>query len=234
MHHHYHYHCSYYHHNNIYQELTDRNVKVHKFATAKQLERRLAAILDEEEDREARALAEADRWARWQGLLRGKRTAHARAKRRAEAELKSALDAAGSVYVFGSGGFSEFAAEPPDEYYQGKFKLEHWQLLKEMWSRRVTPVLEVGVTFDESATASAAVAVKPVLVSPRQGQQPDADSVITDSVVSSDGVTEAVVPAQSEYYYDPERDPTTSPFRELAAGTALIRSVASLLAFVRH
>jgi hypothetical protein len=202
---------------------------VHKFATAKQLERRLAAILDEEEDREARALAEADRWARWQALLRGKRTAHARAKRRAEAELKSALDAAGSVYVFGAGGFSEFAAEPPPEFHQGKFKLEHWELLKEMWSRRVTPVLEVGVTLE-----SVAVIDKPALASPRQGLQPDADSVITDSVMSSsasasgsgsgsNGVTETVAQqAQSEYYYDPERDPTTSPFRNLAAGTVFI------------
>jgi hypothetical protein len=207
-----------------HQELTDRNVKVHKFATAKQLERRLAAILDEEEDREVRALAEADRWARWQALLRGKRTAHARAKRRAEAELKSALDAAGSVYVFGAGGFSEFAAEPPTDFKQGKFKVEHWELLKEMWSRRVTPVLEVGVTLEDVTAVD-----KPALASPRQGLQPDADSVITDSVVSSSAsgsgsgsndVTETVAQqAQSEYYYDPERDPTTSPFRNLAAGT---------------
>eukprot|EP00953_Heterococcus_sp_UTEX-ZZ885_P027104 14588-Heterococcus_DN1.PRE.4 len=218
-----------------HQELTDRNVKVHKFATAKQLERRLAAILDEEDDREVRALAEADRWARWQALLRGKRTAHARAKRRAEAELKSALDAAGSVYVFGAGGFSEFAAEPPPDFKQGRFRVEHWDLLKEMWSRRVTPVLEVGVTLEDVTAVD-----KPALASPRQGQQPDADSVITDSVVSSgasvsgsgsgsNDVTETGAQAvQSEYYYDPERDPTTSPFRNLAAAayTAAVTTAA--------
>ncbi|KAG5180101.1 hypothetical protein JKP88DRAFT_166963 [Tribonema minus] len=204
---------------NVKKELADRGIKIPKLATHGQLVRKLERILDEEEEREARALAEAERWGRWQALLRGKRAAHRRAKLRAEAELKTALDAAGSVYVFGTGAYREFAADPPREAFQGRYRYQHWDLLKELWGRRVAPTPEVGTTLPAAAAAAAAAAAG--------GSAADGSSAAASSASSSGsgGVQRSACALDSQkFYYDPERDATTSPFRELSAG----RSTAGL------
>jgi hypothetical protein len=59
----------------------------------------LEVILEEEEEKEKLALAEADRWRRWQAIITSKNKYIAKAKRRADVELRSALDTAGQVYV---------------------------------------------------------------------------------------------------------------------------------------
>ncbi|CAN0393233.1 unnamed protein product, partial [Scytosiphon promiscuus] len=97
---------------NVKKELTDRGVKIPKITTTRMLYSLLEQILDAEEDRERRAIAEAERWAKWQLLLKDKRRAYEKAQRRTKSELKAALDTGGSVWIFGTGPFGEFTAPP--------------------------------------------------------------------------------------------------------------------------
>ncbi len=87
----------------VKKELTDRGVDVPKFASRKKLERILEKCLDEEEEQERRAMAEAERWRTWRAILDQKNEYIKHARRRAQIELCKALDAAGQIYVFGRG-----------------------------------------------------------------------------------------------------------------------------------
>ena len=80
--------------------------------------------------RERRAIAEAERWGKWQLLLKAKQRAYEKAKRRSKTELKSALDAGGSVWVFGTGPFGEFTAPAPTVLKQGDHKFEHYDVIR--------------------------------------------------------------------------------------------------------
>lgn len=75
-------------------------------------------------------MAEADRWARWQMLLKNKRRASEKARRRSTTELKAALDAGGSVWVFGAGPFDEFMTLPPHELMQGGHQAVHYEVIR--------------------------------------------------------------------------------------------------------
>lgn len=88
--------------------------------------------------REHRAIAEAERWATWQLLLKDKKRAYEKARRRTMTELKSALDAGGSVWVFGTGPFGEFTAPAPKVLKQGRHEFAHYDVI------RVRPIKETG------------------------------------------------------------------------------------------
>lgn len=75
-------------------------------------------------------MAEAERWAEWQSLLKDKRRAYEKALRRTTTELKSALDAGGSVWVFGTGPFGEFTAPAPKVLTQGGHEFEHYGVIR--------------------------------------------------------------------------------------------------------
>lgn len=75
-------------------------------------------------------MAEAERWAEWQSLLKDKRRAYEKALRRTTTELKSALDAGGSVWVFGTGPFGEFTAPAPKVLTQGEHEFEHYGVIR--------------------------------------------------------------------------------------------------------
>lgn len=75
-------------------------------------------------------MAEAELWARWQQLLKAKRRAYAKARKRSVLELKSALDAAGSVWLFGVGPFKEFTAPPVRVLTQGAHELKHYDMIR--------------------------------------------------------------------------------------------------------
>ncbi len=75
-------------------------------------------------------MAEAERWAKWQLLLKDKRRAYEKAQRRTKTELKAALDTGGSVWVFGTGPFGEFTAPPPRTLVQGEHEFAHYDIIK--------------------------------------------------------------------------------------------------------
>lgn len=81
-------------------------------------------------NRERRAIAEAERWAKWQLLLKDKRRAYEKAQRRTKTELKAALDTGGSVWIFGTGPFGEFTAPPPKTLNQGGHEFAHYDVVK--------------------------------------------------------------------------------------------------------
>lgn len=83
-------------------------------------------------------MAEAERWAKWQLLLKDKRRAYEKAQRRTNTELKAALDTGGSVWVFGTGPFGEFTAPPPKTLKQGGHEFAHYDVVK----------VRVGATFE--------------------------------------------------------------------------------------
>lgn len=103
--------------------------------------------------RERRAIAEADRWAKWQSLLKDKRRAYEKAQRRTTTELKSALDAGGSVWVFGTGPFGEFTAPAPKVLAQGEHEFEHYDVIRVRRSdrseiaRSFTAIGDLGMTY---------------------------------------------------------------------------------------
>lgn len=74
---------------NLRKELSDREVKYPKFATKGQLMRIMKKVLDEEEEAERHALAEADQHKRWQKILKEKRKLTNAARRRALLELRT-------------------------------------------------------------------------------------------------------------------------------------------------
>lgn len=75
-------------------------------------------------------MAEAERWAKWQLLLKDKRRAYEKAQRRTKSELKAALDAGGSVWIFGTGPFGEFTAPPPRTLKQGEHEFANYDVVK--------------------------------------------------------------------------------------------------------
>ena len=80
--------------------------------------------------REKLAMAEAERWATWQMLLKDKRRAYEKARRRTTTELKAALDAGGSVWMFGKGPFGEFTAPAPKALVQGGHEFAHYDTIR--------------------------------------------------------------------------------------------------------
>jgi len=67
----------------VRKELGDRGVDIPKFATRRQLQRMLEKCLDEEEEAERRAMAEAERWRSWRAILEQKNEYLKHARRRA-------------------------------------------------------------------------------------------------------------------------------------------------------
>ena len=124
---------------NTKKELLDRGIAIPKFATKNQLMKMLEHILDEEEEKERMALAEADRWRKWQAIITSKGKFIAKAKRRAEVELRSALDTAGQVYVFGGGTFDQFDGFVKKDMSTKSYQQDGFDQMAELWFRRVRP-----------------------------------------------------------------------------------------------
>ncbi|KAJ8600173.1 hypothetical protein CTAYLR_001943 [Chrysophaeum taylorii] len=116
----------------VKKELSDRGIDIPKFATKRQLRRMLKRIIDDEEESEKKALAEAEQWRAWRAILEQKNVHIKKARRRAEIELTRALDAAGQLYVFGRGASRQFAADRRSVNVVGRSKIS------KLWTRRVT------------------------------------------------------------------------------------------------
>ncbi|KAG4064615.1 hypothetical protein PC123_g598 [Phytophthora cactorum] len=120
----------------VREELTKRGVEVPKHIRLVKLQQMLEAILEEEEAREAAALEEATRFLQRQRDKELQEQLGRKAMIRAEDELAAALDAAGQVYIMGSGKYDQFIGDPVtrDENLFPGFKT-----VSEIWSYRVNP-----------------------------------------------------------------------------------------------
>jgi Ca2+-binding EF-hand superfamily protein len=124
---------------NVRRELEDRGIEVPSFTTRATLESMFRAILLEEEERERMALAEARRYKRWLLEVRDKRKLLTRATWRALAELKTALDLGGHVYVFGGGSRGQFAAPSSSRLQTKNFEFQNFKVIADLWKDRVKP-----------------------------------------------------------------------------------------------
>ncbi|KAG6584767.1 Regulator of chromosome condensation (RCC1) [Phytophthora cinnamomi] len=96
----------------VREELTKRGVEIPKHTRQWKLQQMLETILDEEEAREAVALEEAKKFLQRQRDKEFREQLGRKAIVRAEDELAAALDAAGQVYIMGSGKYNQFAGDP--------------------------------------------------------------------------------------------------------------------------
>lgn len=115
-------------------ELRKRNVHFGKMTPTYALKKKLAKLVDEEEDMESKVLASAD-----QNLLYGRTKEEKidlfkRARARADEAITHALDAAGQVYVFGRGSHAQFRGEA----YRHHFK--DFSKVHDLWTKRVAPI----------------------------------------------------------------------------------------------
>ena len=97
----------------------------------------LEKTVDEEEQKEKIALAEAERWRKWQAEIRVRKTFISRAKYRAQNELSMAMDAAGQVYTFGSGTINQFGNKAKDDMSTKSFNLICQEKLIDTWNNRL-------------------------------------------------------------------------------------------------
>jgi Ca2+-binding EF-hand superfamily protein len=124
---------------NVKKELDDRDIKYPKFSTRSQLESIMERVLDEEEEKERHALAEADQFKRWQRILNEKKKLANQARRRSLLELRTALDLAGQVYTFGTGAFGQFSAEAKDDMGTKNAPFTGFKDISNLWLGRVVP-----------------------------------------------------------------------------------------------
>ncbi|ETV87748.1 hypothetical protein H257_01218 [Aphanomyces astaci] len=121
---------------NIKHELVSRGVDVPKYATRKTHMQILEKALDEEERREDEAMDEAKWFHEWQLEKIRRRTLAAKAALRAQDELAAALDAAGQVYVLGSGQHGQFNGDPAA---RDALVYDGYTHVSEIWQSRVLP-----------------------------------------------------------------------------------------------
>jgi len=120
-------------------ELEQRGVDVPGVTSPATLRKMLLNILIEEEKQERQAIAEAKRHKEWIKSLREKRKLMQKAEFRAYAELRSALDLAGHVYVFGGGTNNQFNQGANKKLKTKTFEFEYLDKVTEIWKDRVHP-----------------------------------------------------------------------------------------------
>lgn len=118
----------------VRRELEDRGVDVPSMIRKNTLRKMFKEILLEEEDRERRALTEARRYKQWMLNIRASKKILQKADFRSYLELRNALDAAGHVYVIGSGAYGQFNQPAA----AGKSQINYEKIL-ELWKDRVQP-----------------------------------------------------------------------------------------------
>lgn len=83
-------------------------------------------------------------------LLKDKKRAYEKARRRTKTELKAALDTGGSVWIFGTGPFGEFTAPPPKTLSQGEHEFAHYDIIKVGFCRIIiTPTVLAAARWPE-------------------------------------------------------------------------------------
>lgn len=121
---------------NVREELEKRGMEIPKYATPSKLQQLLEAALEEEGAREALVIAEAEKFREKEREKERRELLGRKAIIRAEDELAAALDAAGQVYVIGSGKYEQFAGKPvarEEDLFPGFCEVSN------LWSSRVDP-----------------------------------------------------------------------------------------------
>ncbi len=121
------------------KELEDRGIDCPSFVRKKTLRSILKGVLMDEEDRERKAMAEAKRYKQWVLNCRECKKLLQKSEFRAYRELRAALDAAGHVYVIGSGAYNQFDQPVYERLETKKFKFEFFDKVVELWRDRVKP-----------------------------------------------------------------------------------------------
>ena len=117
------------------KELSARDIEFNKYAPPFQLRKQLKDVIMDEEEEEAHAQAVAETWKQFQKDKIYKEEDSHNALKRANDELCNALDAAGQVYIFGSGSHEQFTGDAvkPSRIFQ------HFDHLRTLWKARVAP-----------------------------------------------------------------------------------------------
>ncbi|OQS03440.1 hypothetical protein THRCLA_04258, partial [Thraustotheca clavata] len=123
----------------VEQELRMRKIEIPKYSTRSKLTQILELVLLEEEHNENQVLIEAKWYHAWQ-LEKIRRTQLAsKAFLRAQDELAAALDAAGQVYVLGSGQYDQFTGTPA---VRDPLLYDGYKTISTIWEARVKPTYE--------------------------------------------------------------------------------------------
>ncbi|EEY56522.1 uncharacterized protein PITG_10060 [Phytophthora infestans T30-4] len=120
----------------VREELTKRGVEIPKHTRLVKVQQILETILDQEEAREAAALEQAKRFLQRQRDKKLREQLGQKAIIRAEDELAAALDAAGQVYIIGSGKYDQFIGDPvtrDEDLFPG------FKAVSDIWFHRVNP-----------------------------------------------------------------------------------------------
>jgi len=108
----------------IRAELRKRKIPFGKMTPTYVLKKKLAKIVDEEENKEEKVLASADQNLEYMRTKKDKENLFLKAKILADEALSLALDVAGQVYVFGRGTQGQFSGEAYLEHFE-KFRNVH-------------------------------------------------------------------------------------------------------------
>ena len=122
---------------NTRKELETREIQIPTLATRAQMIGMLDKILEEEESQEQLAIEEAKKYRLMQERLKYMKEYIGKAKHQSNVELSAALDAGGSVYVFGSGTLNQFSKPPRSNNVNQPFHLKGYDRLLSLWQSRV-------------------------------------------------------------------------------------------------
>ena len=121
------------------RELLDRGVTdIPKFATHYQLVRLLEKTIDDADRTYSLAKAEADRYRTIQDTIAERKLYIQKAKDRAGLELARALDAAGCVFVLGTGAYNQYkCGMPKKDMSTTTYPFEGMELIQSLWEDRI-------------------------------------------------------------------------------------------------
>ena len=120
------------------RELLDRGVTdIPKFATHYQLVRLLEKTIDDADRTYSLAKAEADRYRTILDNIAERKLYIQKAKDRASIELARALDAAGYVFVLGTGAYNQYSGMPKKDMTTTTYSFEGMKLIQSLWEDRI-------------------------------------------------------------------------------------------------
>lgn len=199
---------------NVREELTKRNVEIPKYVTPWKLQQLLETTLDEEDAREATVLAEAEKFRQKQREKQQREVLGRKAIVRAQDELAAALDAAGQVYILGSGKYQQFAGRPvvrDEDLFPG------FKDVSAIWAERVDP------TSRKPAAAAPAKAQTNNKDGKYEKKQPKKPS---NAVETNDSKQHAQIPAVASKYV--RRRPENRRWKFTSAPKLNVRTVYTL------
>ncbi|KDO31373.1 hypothetical protein SPRG_03990 [Saprolegnia parasitica CBS 223.65] len=160
-------------------ELRARKIEIPKYATRAKLMQMLEVVLLEEEHNEAQVLLEAKWYHHWQLEKIRRSTLAAKATLRAQDELAAALDAAGQVYVLGTGQYDQFTSAPAT---RDPLLYDGYKSVSAIWEARVQPtyvppVVKLKPLDPTRAKDSTSTAVSETKTLPKTERKPSPEKI---------------------------------------------------------